>query len=159
MMYILALDPATNTGWALHYNGRIVAAGVWNLKPKRDSSAGMRAINLRTQLNTILKTTNGEPLLVAYEVVARHKGVHAAHCYGGLVSKIQEWCVDNGAEYAGWPVADIKRFATGKGNANKQAMIDAAAKIWNDFGGSDDEADARFLAMLAASELLPREPN
>ncbi len=91
---------------------------------------------------------------VFYEEVHRHLGTDAAHCYGGLVAHIQAWCCENNVPYKGVPVATIKKAATGKGNANKEAMLDAAARAWPGIAmATDDEADARWCA-VAAGEIV-----
>jgi Holliday junction resolvasome RuvABC endonuclease subunit len=53
-----------------------------------------------------------------------------------------------GVPYQGAPVGTIKKFLTGQGNANKQAMIDAARKLG--FSPADDnEADAIAILLWA----------
>jgi hypothetical protein len=50
--------------------------------------------------------------------------------------------------YQGVPVGTIKRFATGRGNANKTAMI-AAMQARGFHPGDDNEADALALLLWA----------
>ena len=52
---ILALDPATVTGWATN-----TAHGTWNLKPKSYESKGMRLIKFKASLNEICKAESIE---------------------------------------------------------------------------------------------------
>jgi len=53
-----------------------------------------------------------------------------------------------GVPYQGVPVGTIKKFLTGQGNANKQAMIDAARR--RGFSPADDnEADAIAILLWA----------
>ena len=66
-------------------------------------------------------------------------------------------CEERRVPYGGQPVATVKRTATGKGNADKQAMVEAAAlRWWISTPGypccSEDEADALWVA-----ETLRRE--
>ena len=58
-MKILALDPATHTGWA-HSCG---ASGVWDLSIRRDESSGMRLIRLDSKLDE-MKRSVGVDLVV-----------------------------------------------------------------------------------------------
>jgi Holliday junction resolvasome RuvABC endonuclease subunit len=51
------------------------------------------------------------------------------------------WAELRGVPYEGVPVGTIKRHATGKGNANKDAMI-AAARARGFSPADDNEADA-----------------
>ncbi len=149
MKRILGLDLGTKCGWCLHCNGRVVAAGTWNLAVKRDESAGMRLVRFRQKLVEL----NGQMDVMAYEDVKRHRGTHAAHVYGALLGQMQLFGEDYGVGFFGVDVGRIKQFATNKGNASKEAMVAAAAAKWPDFAGDDNEADARWLAELAAVEL------
>lgn len=82
---------------------------------------------------------------VYFEEVRRHLGTDAAHIYGGLLATLQAWCEENSIPYRGVPVGTIKKHATGKGNAGKTEMIEAAKS--RGFSPKDDnEADA--LALL-----------
>lgn len=147
---ILAIDPATNCGWA-HSSG---VSGTWDLSVRRDESTGMRLIRFRGKLNEFC----GEGLdLVVFEA-ARNC---APKMQGALViqSEIQgvlkTWCHDNGVEFRGYSPTEIKKHATGKGNANKQAMIEAAEKRWPDARIVDDnQADALWILSLAETQLL-----
>ncbi|MEU8371194.1 hypothetical protein [Micromonospora tulbaghiae] len=47
----------------------------------------------------------------------------------------------------------LKRYATGKGNADKAAMMLAVARRFPWFDGGEDEADALWLAAMAADHL------
>ena len=68
--------------------------------------------------------------------------------YGGLMASLTSWGELRGIPYEGVPVGTIKRHATGKGNAPKQAMIDAARA--KGFSPEDDnEADAIAILLWA----------
>ena len=52
------------------------------------------------------------------------------------------------------PVGTVKKVATGKGNAGKEMMRDAAEKRWQiEFTGGDDEADALFIALALYEDM------
>ena len=68
--------------------------------------------------------------------------------FGGLLATLTAWCEANGIPYQGVPVGTIKRFATGKGNADKAAVI-AAMRARGYTPGDDNEADAIALLYLA----------
>ena len=57
------------------------------------------------------------------------------------MASLTSWAELRGIPYEGVPVGTIKRHATGKGNANKAAMI-AAAKARGFSPADDNEADA-----------------
>src|SRR5688572_17620157 len=149
-MKILALDPATRTGWA-HSNG---CSGVFDLSVRRDESSGMRLVRLIGKLNEIAADAGVE--LVVFEA-ARHA---APGMQGALVTQaeiqgvLKTWCESNGVNYRGFSPAEIKKHATGKGNASKEMMTDAAKKRWPQRAFADDnEVDAVWILSLAQSEL------
>ena len=85
-----------------------------------------------------------------FEEVRAHKGVDAAHVYGGLMATLQAWSEDKGVPCAGVPVGVIKKFATGKGNANKEAMMAAMRELGFDVV-DDNHADAIALWLCQAA--------
>lgn len=141
---ILAIDPATKCGWA-HSGG---ASGTWDCSVRRDESVGMRLIRLRAKLEEVLKS--GPVDLVVFEA-ARHAGpgmqgalVVQATLQGVLIV----WAEDHQIEYRGYSSKEIKKFATGKGNASKAQMVKAAEMKFGRVG-DDNEADALWLLALA----------
>lgn len=146
---IIAIDPGTNCGWAaVTEHGTIMASGVFRLQPKRHESSGMRFVKFRSSLQDLINSVH--PGIIAYEEVRRHAGTDAAHIYGGLISILTTVAVDLGIEYHGIPVGTIKKHATGKGNASKDAMIAAARAKWPNASIEDDnEADARWVGHTA----------
>ena len=142
----LALDLGTLTGWAFTDGERIVS-GVWDFKTNRHEGGGMRFLRFKRELNKILARLGGLEALY-FEEVRGHKGTIAAQVYGGFLSMLMTWCEDHAIPYRGVHTADIKRHATGKGNAPKQVMIAAArARGWT--LTDDNEADALWLLDLA----------
>ena len=152
-MIVLGIDPGTSCGWALRHPSGAVDSGVWMLRPLRHEGGGMRFLRLRCYLRELLD--KAKPDVVVYEEVRRHMGVDAAHIYGGIVAVISEECEARKIPYRGVPVASIKKTATGKGNADKPAMLRAGEARWPGYCFLDDnEADARFCAETAAAELF-----
>lgn len=147
-MKILAIDPATKCGWAL--SGKPTISGTWDLSVRRDESAGMRLIRLKSKLMELLVH---QPDLVVYEA-ARHA---APKMQGALVvqatlqSVILVFCEENNLEYRGYSPSEIKKHATGKGNANKDLVMQAARNRGWEFR-DDNECDALWLLDLAKSE-------
>lgn len=134
-MRILALDLGTKAGWAM----TPPESGVWNLAPRRFEGSGMRFVTFRQHLRKVLEGVE----LVYFEEVRKHMGVDAAHVYGGLMAVLTEECETRKIPYQGIPVGTIKRAATGKGNADKAAMIAAAKAKWPEVQILDDNhADA-----------------
>lgn len=131
--------------------GDDVASGVWNLKGGRHEGGGMRYVHLRDYLQKV--SVAWLPDIVVYEEARGHKGTDAAQIYGGIVAIITGCCEQWELPYEGIPVGTIKKFATGKGNANKAAMILAAQARWPDANILDDnEADARWIWAYAETQ-------
>lgn len=147
-MNLLALDLGTHTGWAALVSagrGSTFSSGVWHFESGRYEGGGMRYLRFRAQLLEALELV--KPEAVVFEEVRRHAGTSAAHVYGGLLGMLTATCEERKVPYQGVPVGTIKRHATGKGNADKPAMIAAAAKRWGVTPEDDNHADA--LCILA----------
>lgn len=144
-MKILAIDPGTKCGYALSP----IESGVWDLSPRRHEGGGMRFFRLR---NYLVKTCENVDLVV-YEEVRGHRGTDAAQVYGGIVAILTEHCELKEIPYQGVPVGTIKKWATGKGNADKVAMLAAAQGRWPDASiETSDQADAVWLWSWAQNE-------
>ena len=149
-MIHVALDLGTHTGWAALIDGQIVS-GVWHFTPGRYEGGGMRYLRFRKKFAELCESIAGD-FCVAFEEVRRHQGTDAAHVYGGLMGTLTAYCEERSIPYQGVPVGTIKKFATGKGNANKEAMMAAAKVQWPDYDCADDnEADARWLLALVSA--------
>ena len=141
---ILALDLGSTTGWALLNRDAMIDGGSQSFKPQRFEGGGMRYLRFKRWLNEIKLCADGIDWVV-FEEVRRHAGVDAAPAYGGFMAHLSAWCEHHQIPYQGVPVGTIKKHATGKGNANKALMIEAARK--RGFEPVDDNhADA--LALL-----------
>lgn len=141
---MLALDLGTTTGWALRMADGTITSGTVGFKPGRFEGGGMRFLRFRRWLTETNATADGIDE-VYFEEVRRHAGVDAAHAYGGFLATLTAWCEHHGIPYSGVPVGVIKKHATGKGNADKPAMLKAMQARGHD-PGDDNEADA--LALL-----------
>ena len=95
------------------------------LRPGRFDGGGMRYLRFTNWL-TEIDRLSGPISAIWFEEVRRHAGTDAAHVYGGLMATLTAWAELRGIPYEGVPVGTIKRHATGKGNAPKDAMIAAA---------------------------------
>lgn len=147
-MNILAIDPATKCGWAISPT----VGGTWDLSTRRDESKGMKLIRFRNKLVELCQTD--PPDVIAYE--AARGGVPGR--LGALVASaelqgvLKAFCEDRKIEYRGYSPAEVKKHATGKGNAKKDAMIAAArSKGWSP--EDDNHADALWILDLAKKDL------
>jgi hypothetical protein len=136
-MSVLTLDLGTQCGWALLRPEGIVS-GSESFKPGRHEGGGMRFL----RFSRFLDRLHEDPITeIYYEEVRGHKGIDAAHIYGGLLGQLSAWCEHRQIPYQGIPVGTIKRHITGKGNAGKAAVIDAIKAIGFE-PVDDNEADA-----------------
>lgn len=149
MKSLLALDLGTTTGFVAGTVDHHVS-GIWQLKPTRFESAGMRFVKFRQKLVDL--SAHYDIGFVVYEEVQRHVATYAAHVYGGLLGQLQVWCEEQRINYQGVGVGTIKKFATGKGNAKKDAMIAAVRDRWKYETDDDNEADAIALFRLKWDE-------
>ena len=115
-MTVLALDLGTKTGWCIDP----IAHGVWDLKPGRYEGGGMRFVRFRSFLEAAIPLMGAQ---IVYEEVRAHKGVDAAHIYGGLMATLQAWCEVRQIPYTAVPVGTIKKYWAKNGAASKDLML------------------------------------
>ena len=144
-MNILALDIATKTGWKTK-----TTSGTWDLKPNRGESEGMRVVRFKSKVKELVDIEG--ITLIAYE---RPAGMHKASIMvaSEMVGVLKDLCIEMNINLACYSAQQIKKFATGKGNAGKPEMIEAAKKL----GYSpvdDNEADAIHLYHLAQKDVV-----
>ena len=151
---ILSLDLALTTGWALIANGVTTSGSC-------DFHNGTRKHDNKHKWGPFLrfhdwiknKCRADKVDLIIYEEVRRWSSSAAAHSYCGLRAIM--WmaagtCEIDAIDYS--PSA-IKKSFTGKGNANKAAMIKEAKRRWPDETFADDnEVDARALLDMHLKE-------
>ncbi|MDF3076155.1 MAG: crossover junction endodeoxyribonuclease RuvC [Sphingobacteriaceae bacterium] len=144
-MKILSIDQASNCGWCTQN-----AYGCWDFTTRKDESSGMKMLRFRAKLAEVCKLEDIS--VIVYERVAGfHKNsiIHASK----MVAIIETFCEEQGINYRAYSAAEIKKYATGKGNANKDKMIEAAGLKYGYTGSNDNEADAIHLYHLAKSDL------
>jgi len=147
---VAGVDLGTNCGiaWCDYDKNTPVAealimAGQWDLSVAGYETNPLRHIRLKQFLSVL------QPDLVGFEdvkytpdkesfggkpigmIVARVAS--AAELLGGFKITLTTWAEERGIPAQGFAIGSIKKFATGKGNAGKEAMIKAA----NDRYGCD----------------------
>ena len=151
-MTLLALDLGANLGFAI-YKGEKFISGTKKLGTSKEKF-GARFHEFRTWLLKIIEKHNIDAIY--FERVHGHKGVEAAHCYGGFMYMLASVCFQRNIPCNGLKVQEIKKFMTGKGNATKDEMI-AAAKRKGFNPETDDEADAIAIMLLAIKETINKD--
>lgn len=144
-MNILALDLATRTGWA-HTCGE---SGVQDFSPRRGDSPGMKWLAVRAWLARIADMAPFD--LIAYEQ-AHHRGGAATHSAHAMIGIIEAFAAERQIEITSRHTGTIKKYATGKGNADKAVMLEAARSRWGRVI-DDNHADALWLLSLVTSEM------
>ena len=134
--------PGTPITWGPHQSGLL------RLDARRFEGGGVRYVRFRNFLNEM------NPVLIGFEEIQfRQSSVGAAAVYHGLMAVMSGWCEshDPVVPYCGITPGEIKCQATGKGNASKLQMIEAAnaklgasLKPTPDKDGQDDIADAMW---------------
>lgn len=144
-MRIIGLDTATKTGWSVKG-----ASGVFESILKRGESPGMRFLRFRAWLKELIQSAGGVDLIV-YEQ-AHHRGGAATQLCVGLTTEVLAAAAEVGAQTMPVHTATLKKWATGKGNADKSMMV-VRAKELGYLPEDDNEADAILLRHYAISEL------
>lgn len=139
---ILALDQASHCGWCCGDNDY----GVWDFTTRKDESQGMKGLRFRAKLKEVIELA-GINTIIYERVAGQHANsiIHAAK----MVSVIETTCEELGVNYASVSASEVKKFATGKGNAGKPAMIKAAQERFGYEGNDDNVADAIHIYQLA----------
>jgi hypothetical protein len=144
---VLALDLGTTTGWALRTSDARIVSGTQDFRPRRFEGGGMRYLRFTDWLLELTMLSRGIGRVV-FEEVRRHAGTDAAHIYGGFLGALTSWCEEHEIPYQGVPVGDIKRHVTGRGNADKAAVM-AAVRARGFAPADDNEADAIAILLWA----------
>jgi crossover junction endodeoxyribonuclease RuvC len=155
MTTILGIDLGTHCGYGvMSYTrdiGTIMVTGVWDCSIKvGHDSPSLRFAKFEAHLRDMLALGVER---VFYELVRAHKGPQAGHVYGGFLSALQRVCDEMGVPFQGLEVGEVKKAATGKGNASKDMMIEAA-RTRGHKPKDDNEADA-IAIMYRGRELMP----
>ncbi len=153
-MLILGIDSGTKTGWCLFDSLRkkVIESGVEDFSKQRGEGNGMLFLKFRTWIGQILDIGGGKERIgmVIYEQ-AHHRGGYATELCVNLTGRIQEESEKTGVPYATVHTSTLKKWATGKGNAGKAEMIEAAKRLLGRKPIDDNEADAVNLAAYGSS--------
>lgn len=143
-MNILALDIATKTGWCT-----ATTNGVWDLKPNRGESEGMRVVRFMAKVKELITLENIN--LIAYE---RPAGLHKGSIMvaSEMIGVLKTLCIELNVNLACYSASQIKKFATGKGNASKEDMVKAAIALGYQ-PKDDNQADAIHLYNLTKKDI------
>ena len=147
---LLALDLGLTTGWAYQANNGLITSGTVNFKPSRYEGGGIRYLRFSHWLDEMLTLCERVDALF-FEEVRAHRGVDAAHIYGGFLSHLTAACEKHSLPYVGVPVGTLKKHITGRGNADKNSMVKAVSALGY-HPQDDNEADALALLLWAREQ-------
>lgn len=183
-MRVIGLDFGTTTGWAYTDTGQVdpLLSGEWKLENKGFDGAGMRFLRFEARLRDLIKKAPGygelapivvdqdDPLIwlgsaevaIIYESApprrpAQATGTAATRLFGGFMAVTQRLGEDLGIPYAGVTVSQVKRTATGKGNAAKELLAIAALERWKVPIPSEEHnrVDALWILQTGLDDLKP----
>lgn len=138
-MKIVGIDASlTSTGIAILEGGEITTQAI-----KSKLNGIPRLIDIRNKVKSAVKGAN----LVVIEGYALSHG-HQAHAKGELGGVLRVMLYEAGLPILEVPPAQVKKFATGRGNAKKEEMAVAIYKRWGREFPNNDEADAYVLARI-----------
>lgn len=150
MTRYVGVDPSTKTGLVIIENGEIVVAE--ELKPKVTSDPA-RFMNLAFQVKKYLKETD-TICIEGFSYGSKGKGVSTTYGIGWM---IRAELFRDGYTYTEIPPTSVKKFATGKGNVDKDGMVLPIYKKWGFESDSDNIRDAFVLAKIAEALKEPKD--
>jgi len=160
-MNLIAIDPGTVTGYAFGSDGKLIASGVWDNTPKKATKKHpgehkhYRLEKLWWKLEDFGLTGNIKIDHVVFEGAAGFmRGKSAVESSHQFRAVILLWASLNDIPITEIQPQDLKRFATGKGNADKPEMLKAAIKRGYAGSTDDNEVDA-WLILQWAFQYLP----
>lgn len=119
-MKIIGLDFGGICGWAVGNSTGLLNSGTWDIRPRRGDSVGMRYVILKNRLDQLVQA-HPDVNLVAYEQ-AHHRGGAATALAIGCESTMQAYLAEKGINHTKVNTAQLKKHATGFGNASKSDM-------------------------------------
>lgn len=152
---ILCLDLGTKTGWAAACAGNMYSGWFSVAINRKKDPPGRKWRLWREQVSGLIESI--DPQVIFFEDVKAHAAgaVLAAHAYGGYRAFLEWMCATRNIELVGVGVGEIKKNWTGKGNADKPAMV-AEAHRRGFPTNSEDEVDAIAIRDWALKQLEKR---
>jgi len=147
-MKTLALDFGTKLGWAIGTPDDVIS-DTENFKRRASDSRGMLFVRFDKWINEML--SEHKPALVVHER-PHLRGRAASEVLNGMLAFMVKACQTHGVQYSDCASTTLKKFATGKGNASKEKMMNAYREKWGEEPIDDNQADARWLLEWAENE-------
>ncbi|WP_259393766.1 hypothetical protein [Ralstonia pickettii] len=148
---ILALDLATQSGWAVMTRDGTFRSGSVRFDSNRLGGKGHRWLAFRKWLMDTATECGGIQAVYYEDVKQPFASNLAARAYCGFLAIVEAWAAINNIPLHGVGVGTVKKAWTGKGNASKSEMV-AAARQRGIKVVDDNEADAVAILSLALQQ-------
>lgn len=145
-IYFVGIDQSYSGTGVVSIKGSTIDAHCFKAGKPKDPFH-IRAVDLLSKLKEVLPEP--EKTLVIMEGAA-YAAEYNAFILGELSGAIKLFLHQNGYEYDIVQPTTLKKFATGKGNANKAMVMKAVAENWNFKSGNDNICDAFVMAKMAS---------
>lgn len=156
-MKILALDLGKHTGWAFNSKDGLMYSEIVNKAKK--NTGGYEYWSLMEWLDSFKCLYNIDKIdTVVYEKVVTHRGMIAAHRYGGYEAILQTWCLNNKIKLIPIEVPVIRKYVKSKVNLT---TVKTVRSNYRDDGKSLTDTDRRLLlkkekSMALATDIVGR---
>lgn len=161
MSSILGFDPSlTSSGFAYCVEGKYHTGRITPKKLKAAERLDFIQQSFYELIDKVYVST-GRMDLIVYEGYAMGMPNGQGRLFDigelGGVLKLVAW--DMGVDVLLVPPTNLKKFATGKGNAKKDQVIQAVADVWGYNIPQNDEADAFALLKMGEAYVATRRPR
>lgn len=148
---ILALDLATQSGWAVMTRDGTFRSGSVRFDSNRLGGKGHRWLAFRKWLMDTATECGGIQAVYYEDVKQPFASNLAARAYCGFLAIVEAWAAINNIPLHGVGVGTVKKAWTGRGNASKSEMV-AAARQRGIPVVDDNQADAVAILSLALQQ-------
>ncbi|WP_199426837.1 RuvC family protein [Thermaerobacillus caldiproteolyticus] len=141
-MRFVGIDPSTKTGLVILEDNKVHTAIEVTSKEKRDPHRFMDIAK------TVMKYITDHDVICIEGFSYSSRGAAVSVQYGiGWILRSE--LIKAGLNYYDVPPSSVKKFATGRGNVKKDAMVLPIYKRWGFEHSSDNVRDAFVLAQMA----------
>ena len=161
-MIILGIDPSlTATGIIVLQYGQVETAVTTKNRPELDPVDRVRLIF--EQINKIIQHPSITPDLIVIEGLSFHskgQGLDKTFYLGWRIrEELKRFKESENIPWIEVPPTQLKQFATGKGNANKEIILQQVYKRWGVEFSDNNQADAYVLARIGEAYLNWKAAN
>ena len=142
----IAFDPGKITGIAAHADdGGILTTSIRLRKYQGGQFFYMLQAAITPTLYKLGAYRDFMPTKVIIERAGHFKSWHAAHVQHAVGAYIEAWAFELNLPVRYVSAGEMKKHATGKGNASKKLILEAFRKKWGEKVTDEHEVDAAFL--------------